>query len=103
MVFKRLKFAIEGRSPKWDGVRKAFIKVNPKCIACDSREKLEVHHIVPFNVNHSLELEPSNLMTLCRNCHLVLGHLKDFDLNNTQVRWLIDRFVLLRRSAKKLF
>jgi 5-methylcytosine-specific restriction endonuclease McrA len=38
---------------------------------------LQVHHIVPFSTAPDLELEPSNLITLCMgefDCHLRLGH-----------------------------
>lgn len=68
------------RSPKWATVREAHLKVNPACRACGQRDKLNVHHIRPFHLFPELELEPTNLVTLCEdgpsnlNCHLVFGH-----------------------------
>jgi len=84
-MINRIKFAIQGRSPRWAGVRAEYIKMNPNCFACSSRDKLEVHHIKPFHSNPELELSQDNLVTLCRYCHLVLGHLKYFELENPLV------------------
>lgn len=67
------------RSPKWPGVRAAHLKQQPVCQACGTTNNLNVHHKIPFVRVPSMELEPSNLITLCessgRNCHYVFGHL----------------------------
>ena len=65
------------RSGRWSTVRSAHISRHPLCEACGSADKLNVHHIIPFHVNSYLELDPTNLITLCRNCHFVLGHDSD--------------------------
>lgn len=45
-----------------------------------------MHHIEPFHVNPSRELDPDNFITLCgKNCHLVFGHLMDYTSWNTDV------------------
>ena len=68
------------RSPQWRKVRREFLKKHPHCASCGGTTKLEVHHIVPFHVDPSLELSFDNLMTLCRrkkygiHCHLYVGH-----------------------------
>lgn len=60
-------------------------------MVCGGKEKLEVHHIVPFHLNPRLELEPTNLITLCEakhdgvNCHLLFGHLGNFKSVNKLV------------------
>ncbi len=67
-------------------------------------KKVEVHHIQPFHIRPDLELDPSNLLTLCEakrygvNCHLAWGHAGDYRAVNTDVerdaeRWasLLDR------------
>lgn len=47
--------------------------------------------MVPFHEAPELELEPSNLMTLCErkkygiNCHLLVGHLGDYRRINPDV------------------
>ncbi len=38
-----------------------------KCKDCDSKESLEVHHILPISQGGKNAL--SNLKTVCRNCH----------------------------------
>lgn len=67
------------RSPRWAAVRAEFIAGNPRCACCGGREKLNVHHVTPFHIDPSRELDPSNLLTLCEggnglNCHLWIGH-----------------------------
>ena len=72
------------RSPKWDGVRKQHLKSNPKCEVCGGKIRINVHHIKPFHTHPELELEPTNLITLCEslsyglNCHLLIGHLGNY-------------------------
>lgn len=69
----------DGRSSKWPAVRNAFLK-GKDCAACGSNSNLEAHHIVPFHVpgGDRLELEPSNLIAFCRDCHLTWGHLRNW-------------------------
>lgn len=65
------------RSPEWSRVRDEFLKTNPRCVACGKVEKLQVHHIIPFHINPTLELDKENLITLCMSeneCHLEIGH-----------------------------
>jgi 5-methylcytosine-specific restriction endonuclease McrA len=79
------------RSPQWQKVRNVFLKQYPECAVCGSKSNLEVHHIVPFHVNHLKELSPANLITLCENsskgvtCHLLFGHLGDYKKDNPNV------------------
>lgn len=62
------------RSSQWTTVRNKFVKEHPVCEACGSNENLNVHHIKPFHSNPELELEWSNLITLCREHHFYIGH-----------------------------
>lgn len=78
------------RSSKWPAVRKKHLEENPNCVSCGSTLFCEVHHIVPFHVDPSRELDPSNLVTLCEskkwlNCHLFLGHRSNYRDNNPNV------------------
>lgn len=72
------------RSKKWKKVRNAFLKANPVCACCGCDSNLNVHHIKPFYLFPELELEPTNLITLCEtnskgiNCHLLIGHLGNY-------------------------
>jgi len=94
-LFKALKEAVKGkplaiRSTKWENVRKSHLKAFPVCAACGCDYQLQVHHIVPFHIDKSLELEPTNLITLCEGsgehqCHLNIGHLGNFKNYNPQV------------------
>lgn len=77
------------RSPQWETVRKKHLLNEPTCRACNGREKLQVHHIKPFHLFPELELQDSNLVTLCehpdKECHLLIGHLGNFKNYNSNV------------------
>lgn len=101
MILKYIKDRIQGKAPsgakrssQWPKVRKEHLEKNPTCAVCGSTAKVEVHHMVPFHVNPTLELVPSNLITLCEakkkgiNCHLLIGHLGNYRGSNPDV--LID-------------
>lgn len=77
------------RSSHWPTIREHFLKSNPECAACGCKEKLQVHHIRPFHIYPSLELDMSNLITLCeaeRECHLRIGHNSSWRNENENVR-----------------
>jgi len=74
------------RSSKWPSVRAAHLKAHPACEACGGRDSLEVHHIQPFHIRPELELDQTNLITLCgADCHLVFGHLHAWARVNDRV------------------
>jgi hypothetical protein len=97
-MYTKLKDFVTGKAPlgakrssSWPKVRAKFLKSNPSCAVCGSTKKLEVHHITPFHIDPSLELEESNLITLCEskkavNCHLFFGHLCDYKSYNKSVK-----------------
>jgi 5-methylcytosine-specific restriction protein A len=80
------------RSSHWPKVRRDFLGKNPKCAACGGTKKLEAHHVMPFHLDPSKELDPTNLIALCEsnptfNCHLVVGHRLNFrDVNQNSRR-----------------
>ncbi|HZZ77186.1 MAG TPA: hypothetical protein VFE62_01625 [Gemmataceae bacterium] len=66
------------RSGHWPHVRASHLAANPTCAACGGKDALEVHHCKPFHLHPDLELDPTNLITLCEkpghDCHYVFGH-----------------------------
>jgi hypothetical protein len=97
-IIKHLIDAAQGKHPlsakrssHWPAVRKNHLALHPFCAVCGGTEKLEAHHQKPFHVHPELELEPSNLITLCEanrggiNCHLAFGHLSNFKSWNESV------------------
>lgn len=105
-ILRAVKEVIKGkpfklRSPKWDDVRDAFIKKNKTCAACGSDDCLQVHHIIPFHVDPSKELDVNNLIVLCENktkCHLKIGHLGSWRKFNPNV---IEDAAHLLKTQKK--
>lgn len=92
-IFRRLFGGVatlgKPRSPGWRALRERHLAANPCCIACGSTKNVVPHHVVPFHVNPSRELDPDNLVTLCEsptfNCHLFFGHFKRWDRHNPSV------------------
>lgn len=76
------------RSPDWPRVRAEHIRKHPFCAACGGKVDLEVHHVKPFHLFPELELDPTNLMTLCgkKNCHIIFGHCHNWSLYNAHAR-----------------
>ena len=79
------------RSNQWPKVRKQHLSLSPACEVCGGTKKLEVHHKKPFHLHPELELDLSNLITLCENdkngvnCHLLFGHLGSYRSLNPDV------------------
>jgi 5-methylcytosine-specific restriction endonuclease McrA len=74
------------RSPRWPAVRRAYLADHPTCEACGSRRELQVHHVFPFAQWPERELDRGNLITLCDDCHLEVGHWGNYRTMNPCVR-----------------
>ena len=85
-------FALHGtkRSPEWHKVEKMHIAVQGWCMYCGGTQNLQVHHVEPFHLDPTKELDMTNLITLCEkigsDCHLHIGHLGNWKNFNPQVR-----------------
>lgn len=87
------------RNPRWDELADEHLRENACCAACGGKKKLQVHHIKPFHLFPELEMEPSNLITLCdanyKHCHFIVGHLCSWHSWNPDVvddaSWLMYR------------
>lgn len=76
------------RSPRWAGVRDHFLEGHPSCAACGGREHVQVHHKQPFHEFPELELDLTNLISLCMGpaeCHLLVGHGGNYKFYNPAV------------------
>lgn len=79
----------KARSSHWPTVEHAHLKAHPTCEVCSGTVNLNVHHRKPFHLFPELELEPTNLITLCmdvdKDCHIKLGHGGNFKAYNPNV------------------
>lgn len=99
------------RSPEWPRIRREHLKLHPMCAACGGTRLLQVHHKQPFHLKPELELEPTNLITLCMGnlCHIEIGHGDDFKALNPNVQvdatrvfhFPLDRPVVVAAAKKK--
>lgn len=62
------------RSSCWATTRATYIKDHPACEACGSKTDLNVHHCESFKEHPERECDLSNCLSLCRGCHLAIGH-----------------------------
>jgi 5-methylcytosine-specific restriction endonuclease McrA len=88
------------RSPEWRHVERTHLLHEPRCQACGTSYKPQVHHIAPFHLHPELELVEVNLITLCMSgneCHLKIGHLGNWRGFNPRVR--LDAANALRQKA----
>lgn len=78
------------RSIHWPAVRSNHLRKEWWCRVCGHTDNLEVHHVAPFHLHPELELDESNLITLCEErgtqCHLKVGHLGSWMKFNPDVR-----------------
>jgi hypothetical protein len=70
------------RSSQWRRARAEFLKNNPCCAVCGSKNNVVPHHKIPFHADPELELDFNNLIPLCENksfnCHFFFGHLRNW-------------------------
>lgn len=83
------------RSPKWSALRNRFLADHPACCVCGAKSTT-VHHAKPFHLFPALELEESNLRSMCDRCHLLIGHLGNFQNYNPD----IDKHIKTLNAAK---
>lgn len=76
----------EPRSGHWPKVRADHLAAHPTCTICGATADVEVHHCRPFHEHPELELDPDNLITLCRRHHFTFGHLERWSSHNESVR-----------------
>jgi 5-methylcytosine-specific restriction endonuclease McrA len=98
------------RSGEWQSLRKRFVESYPRCKACGSTLDLNVHHIEPFHMRPELELEWSNLITLCREHHFKIGHDPDgpwrwkrpsWSLSNPNVRQDAEKWMKAHTMSRR--
>ena len=90
------------RSSAWGPWVKRFVK-GKTCVCCGSKGPLTGHHKIPFHLRPDLEMVESNVAPVCdgTDCHLVIGHLKDFRLYNPDFNADAAAFLAKRMAAKK--
>lgn len=79
------------RASGWDAFRDGKVVAHPYCSLCSSEKELELHHKKPFHDHPELELDPNNVIVLCRNCHWWAGHCGvAWDAENNEIDELIN-------------
>lgn len=63
-----------------------------ECSFCTGKVNLNRHHVISQLAAPELANEPTNIIVLCRSCHLVLGHKNNWKKFNPSVREICDRY-----------
>ena len=63
-----------------------------ECSFCTSRVNLNRHHVISQLAAPQLANEPTNIIVLCRSCHLVLGHKNNWKKFNPSVREICEKY-----------
>lgn len=70
----------------WQRCRKKFLKkVGKVCACCGNLKSIQVHHILPRHIRPDLAVVMTNLIALCRWCHLRIGHLGSYFNYNAEI------------------
>ena len=66
------------RSARWKRLRLQHLMREPLCRRCKAKGKVtqatEVHHVIKCFDNPTLQMDPSNLESVCTPCHAPLTH-----------------------------
>ncbi len=87
------------RDGSWRLTRTQFIDRFSVCECCGSIKELNVHHTFPVRWFPEFELNPYNLITLCRKHHFYYGHLGNWKKWNPEI-W---RMAQLFQKGKEAF
>lgn len=66
------------KTQRWQNLRAEIVRRDKGCCVlcfkkgCITYKGLQVHHIVKRTMDKSLAFEPSNLVTVCRDCHEIV-------------------------------
>lgn len=74
------------RSPKFAALAREVIKERGgKCEATGYAKDLEVHHVVPYHIDPSRELDKTNLIVLTHWMHFFLAHFGNWSSWNDNI------------------
>ena len=93
------------RSSHWPKLEKEFLEQHPTCEICGSKTRLNVHHIKPFHLFPELELDPTNLITLCmsrKECHFKIAHGSNFSSYCPNINLYIKQFHNKEKTFEEL-
>lgn len=93
-----------GRGSRWKSIRNTAIKKAPFCAYCGTmKNKLDVHHIVPFRL--TFDNSQNNLIPLCKKCHKMVEtvtHDVEGDEYSYETMKIVMRSILKERQLSTL-
>jgi hypothetical protein len=65
-----MKYSEQLKTPEWKAKREAIVERDlKKCVRCDSKKSLQVHHLYYDLSCNAWEYPDTALVTLCKTCH----------------------------------
>lgn len=93
------------RARGWTSLRNEWIASHSTCACCGIDTQLAVHHVKPLHLFPELELDDTNLITLCqrpeRFCHYIFGHFFDWMAYNPDIKRFAP--LMLKRIQNKKY
>lgn len=78
-------------------MRKLLInQYGEKCMKCQSTNKIEVDHIIPYSWDSSLSLDFNNLQLLCKSCNCKKGNKNSIDFRIYSLELIIIYYICNR-------
>ena len=85
-----------GRSSQWGKLSKQFLKANPYCFC--GEKATTTHHVIPFSVDRTRELDVQNLLAVCEHCHIRFAHLGSFRSYEKDIKTIATDWELRRKN-----
>jgi hypothetical protein len=85
----------------WRKLRKEVIKKSKCCAICGYTKKLEGHHILPKHLFPQYALIEQNIIVLCDDCHLHLGHWNNYKDYNPAIRRMATEATIIRLAHQE--
>lgn len=70
-----------------------MIRDSHKCVLCQTKKPLILHHIIPIKQDTTKILDPNNLIILCKSCHLQLAHSGNYKEINMSLLNILTTYV----------
>jgi len=84
-----LEYASKAGTKEWRNWRKLradVLKYYGECGACGNEKELEGHHVYPRHLFPEYALSWLNIIILCDDCHLRLGHWGNYKEYNPDIK-----------------
>ena len=84
--------------------RNYLLRIQPFCYKCESNDRLECHHLIPYSISFDSSLE--NLIIVCYKCHREIHSRKQYNQLEFNFSFNVDKYTQLKfkfGNRKKIY